>query len=143
MCTISDKLKLCTCKTENVTHLKHYWILYKYQKSEIIMMGEPMLPQEWKIGEENNEYNKTKLATLLNESNCFDVDLSINHKDILELNFTCTSKTNPQSTTHLVYEFIYKNGKWIANEYNPFNTDKLQKQQGKIKSPFTKSPASL
>ena len=26
MCTVSDKLKLCSCKTENVERLKHYWI---------------------------------------------------------------------------------------------------------------------
>lgn len=139
MCTVSDKLKLCTCKTENIKKLKHYWILYKYQKSEIIMMGEPMLPQEWEIGKENDKYNKMKLETLLNERNCFDLELSINNKDILELNFSYTSKTNPKDTTHLVYEFIYKRDKWTVNEYNPFNTDKLQKQQGKIKNPFTKS----
>ena len=139
MCTVSDKLKLCACKTENVERLKHYWILYKYQKSEVIMMGEPMLPQEWEIGKENNKYNKTKLETLLNERNCFDVDLRINNKDILELNFSYTSKTNPEITTHLVYEFIYKKNKWTVSEYCPFNTDKSQKQQGKIKNPFSKS----
>ncbi|MCO6462547.1 MAG: hypothetical protein J5I52_00220 [Saprospiraceae bacterium] len=119
--------------------MKHYWILYKYQQSEIISMGIPMLPQEWEIGKENDKYNKMKLEALLNEGNCFDVDLSINNKDILELHFCYTSKTNPKTTTYLVYEFIYKKNKWIVNEYDPFNTDKLQKQQGKIKNPFTKS----
>ncbi|SDE25101.1 hypothetical protein [Niabella drilacis] len=138
MCTVSDKLKLCTCKTENVEQLKHSWILYKYHKSEVILMGEPMLPQEYEIGKENEEYNKKKLETLLNERNCFDVDLTINNKDILELNFSCTSKANPDRTIHLVYEFIYKKDKWTVSEYDPFNTDKLQKQQGKIKTSFTK-----
>ncbi len=137
MCTVSDKLKLCTCKTENVEQLRHYWILYKYQKSEILLVGTPMLPQEYEIGEENDQYNKTKLEQLLNERNCFDVDLAIRNRDILELNFSFTPKTNSERT-HLVYEFIYKKGKWTINEYDPFNTDKLQKQQGKIKSPFAK-----
>ena len=59
MCKISDKLKLCTCKTENIEQLKNYWILYKYHKSDIIMMGLPMLPQEYQIGKENNENSVT------------------------------------------------------------------------------------
>lgn len=136
MCTVSDKLQLCTCNVENIDQLKHYWILYKYQKSEIFLMGEPMLPQEYIIGENNDAYNKKKLETLLNERNCFDIELPINNKDILELNFTYTSKTDPENTVHLVYEFVYKKNKWKVHEFGPFDTDKLQKHRGKIKNPF-------
>lgn len=136
MCTVSDKLKLCTCKIENVEQLKHYWILYKYQKSEIVLMGEPMLPQEYEISTDNDEYNKAKLEILLNERNCFDIDLTLSNKDILELNFTYASKSQPENTIHLVYEFVYKKNKWIVQNFNPFNADKLQKDQGKIKNPF-------
>ena len=136
MCKVSDKLKLCTCKIKNVYQLKHYWILYKYQKSNEHLVGESVLPQQFKIGIENDEYNANQLATLLNDGNCFDIDLTINHKDILELNFTCDLHTATKESLHLVYEFVYKKRKWIINDPDPFNTDKLHKNQGKIFNPF-------
>lgn len=137
MCKISDKLKLCTCKTENVRRRKHYWILYRYQKSEVVSMGIPMLPQEFQIGKENDKYIHNKLEEMLNKGNCFDIDLFINNKDILELNFTHNPNSD-KTGIHLVYEFVYKKNKWIANVHNPFNTDKLEKHRGKISNPFAK-----
>lgn len=139
MCKVSDKLKLCTCKTEDIERLKNYWILYKYHKSDIIMMGEPMLPQYYEIGKETNEYNYNKLEELLNAGNCFDIDLEINNKDILELNFTYSSASDKTKRIHLVYEFVYKKNKWTANEYDPFDTNKLEKNKGKVVNVFNKS----
>lgn len=136
MCTVSDQLKLCTCKTEDIEQLKQYWILYKHQKSKMVMIGEPLLPQGSEISEENDEYNKATLSKLLNERNCFDINLTIHNGDILELNFSCPSKTQPEQTVHLTYEFVYKKSKWITHESDPFNTNKVQKHQGKIKNAF-------
>lgn len=99
-------------------------------------MGEPMLPQAYEIGNKNDEYNKAKLEILLNEGNCFDIDLALSNNDILELNFTYASKANPANTIHLVYEFIYKKNKWILHEFDPFYKYKLRKHQGKINNPF-------
>lgn len=139
MCKISDRLKLCTCKTEDVELLKNYWILYKYKKSNVFLMGEPMLPQYYEIGKETNEYNYNKLEELLNTRNCFDIDIEINNKDILELNFTYSFSSEKIQQIHLVYEFVYKNNKWRANEYDPFDTNKLEKSNGKIVNVFNKN----
>lgn len=55
MCTISDKLKLCTCKAADVEALKHYWVLKKPVENGIIMIGTIMLPAN--IGVEIEKYN--------------------------------------------------------------------------------------
>ncbi|MBS1744529.1 MAG: hypothetical protein JST21_00010 [Bacteroidetes bacterium] len=139
MCKVSDKLKLCTCKTKNIEQLKHYWILYKYQKSNIILVGEPILPQEYEIGKETNEYNYNKLEDLLNGENCFDIDIEINNKDILILKFTCSQTPDKTKQIDLVYEFVYKNYKWTANEYDPFDTNRLEKYKGKVVTSLNKN----
>lgn len=139
MCKVSDKLKLCTCKTQHVEQLKHYWILYRYQKSEIILMGEPMLPQEYEIGKEDDVYNYKKLEEMLNEENCFDVGLPVSNKDILELNFSCIINSNTKEERRLVYEFIYKEDRWTANEFDPFDTNRIEKHKGEITNPFIKT----
>lgn len=140
MCKISDHLKLCTCKKKDVENLQHYWILYKYQKREIFLVGETIPPQKFDIGIENDAYNFIRLAAMLNEGNCFDIDLTPGFRDILQFNFTYHS--NPEAGNKkksLVYEFIYKKNKWMPNNYNSFNSNKMQKNQGKIIHPFEQS----
>lgn len=102
-------------------------------------MGEPMLPQEYQIGKESDRYNYKKLETMLNTENCFDIALTINNYDILELNFSYNRNTEANETIHLVYEFIYRNNKWKPNVYDPFNTNKLKKNNGKIVNPFART----
>ncbi|MBS1756728.1 MAG: hypothetical protein JSU03_05575 [Bacteroidetes bacterium] len=137
MCIVSDKLKLCTCKTENVEQFKHYWILYKYQKSGIDLVGIPMLPQEWEIGKETDEYNYRRLEKMLNAESCFDIDIELRNKDILEMHFSCNKNSDSKYPIHLVYEFAYKNKKWRTNAHDPFDTDRLEKHKGKIVNPFS------
>jgi len=139
MCKVSGKLKLCTCKTQNVESLKHYWVLHKFHKSEFEIMGLPVLPQGFEIGHETDRNNGDSLQAMLNEGNCFDVELQIDNKDILELHLSCTLKSDNKNEVHLVYEFEYKKGKWRKTSFDPFNTDKLQKDQGKIVNPFVKT----
>lgn len=134
MCTISDKLKLCTCKTDDIEKLEHYWVLYKYEKSDIIKMGLPVMPQEFEIGESVNENNYNKIEEMLNAGYCFDMELPLSNKDILELIFTCRNKND--RTICLVYEFVYRKNKWVKREHDPFDTDKAEKQAGKIINPF-------
>lgn len=111
MCTISDKLKLCTCKTDDMEILKHYWVLKKPVESSIIMIGTIMPPAN--IGVEVEKYNVDTLTKQLNEGNCFDKDVMLIHGEnyILELHFTCFPKLYAEN--YLVYAFIYKNGKWV------------------------------
>ena len=138
MCNVSKNLKLCTCSIVDIEKLDNFWILYNYKKSQIIMIGEPMLLQEFEIEEGVDKSNFETLAKMLNADNCFDVELEIKNKAILEINFGCKIKNREKKKVNLVYEFIFKNGKWIANGYDPFNANKLQIQQDKILNPFQK-----
>ena len=68
MCKISNNLKLYVCKAKNVAQLKNYWILYKFHKSGIEILGDLMMPQEFKIGKEINQYNVKQLEAMLNKN---------------------------------------------------------------------------
>ena len=86
MCKISDKLKLCTCKAKDIYKLKHYWKLKKLNGSELIIVGEMILPVQ--IGEQAERYNITTLTKLLNAGTCFDVAPILQENDVLYLHFT-------------------------------------------------------
>ena len=45
MCTISSKLKLCTCKTKDVYSLKNFWVLHRFVKGKNeVVLGETIMP---------------------------------------------------------------------------------------------------
>jgi len=136
MCTISDKLKLCTCKAADVEVLKHYWVLKKPLENGIIMIGTIMPPAN--IGVEIEKYNIDALTKQLNDGNCFDKDVMLIHGEnyILELHFTCFPELYAEN--YIVYAFIYKNGKWLETEYDHFENNLGKIQGGRIVNPFKK-----
>lgn len=136
MCTVSDKLKLCTCNTTDVERLKHYWILKMPEENGITMIGTIMPPVI--IGEEVEKYNVETLTKQLNSGNCFDKDLNLilGEKYILELYFTCFPKLYTEN--YLAYAFVHKNGKWQETEYDYFGNNTRKVQGGKIVGPFKK-----
>jgi hypothetical protein len=83
MCKISDKLKLCSCRIENVQRLKHYWVLNRPEDKGVFILGEIVPPAD--IGERVEKYNINSLRKQLNNGNCFDVNLVHQENDILEL----------------------------------------------------------
>jgi hypothetical protein len=85
MCTVSDQLKLCSCKTEKVENLKHYWILKRHNGENYCIIGEPILPAD--IGDDADKVNSRILQKQLNSGNCFDIELQHQENDILELHF--------------------------------------------------------
>jgi hypothetical protein len=138
MCKVSDKLKLCTCKAENVEKLKHYWVLNRYHRRNDCIMGEILPPPD--IGEIVEKYNIGTLLKLLNEGNCFDTELQLKQNDILELHFTL----NPEKYfgNYLAYAFVFKNNKWKVGDYDPFGNNMEEIQNGKILRPFAKRTGS-
>ena len=139
MCIISDKLKLCSCKTENVELLKHYWILKRFTKKTEWLVGEMMLPAN--IGETADRLNQTTIQNQLNSGNCFDVELNHQENDILELHFTY--KVDPEIHFNLIcngdflaYSFKFKKEKWRKGEYNTFAANLIEVQKGNIRNPF-------
>ena len=113
MCKVSDKLKLCSCKTGNAQQLKHYWVLNRPEDKGVYTLGDIIPPAD--IGEQVEKYNIHSLRKQLNNGNCFDVNLAHQENDILELHFTCRQKPADDNPTpghgnYLVYAFIYKKG---------------------------------
>lgn len=107
MCTISNKLKLCTCGTKNVYTLKNFWVLHRFVKGKNdIVVGETIMPYfnpavDVKLNEET-------LLKLLNEGNIFDFDIALKDKDLLHLAFTFDGDEE-----HNNYGFEFKKGNWI------------------------------
>ena len=57
MCTVSDKIKFCTCNVGEADILNHYWVLYRHNKDKNeLIIGETILPDDFiPFYEENKE----------------------------------------------------------------------------------------
>ncbi|MDB5227009.1 MAG: hypothetical protein JWN78_1202 [Bacteroidota bacterium] len=114
MCRISDKLKLCTCTTQDVTKQENYWILHQFIKDrEHIIIG--MMQVHMNITDFDIENNKS-IEKQLNQPGIFDQDFKLKNSDYLEMHF------NNVPGKHLIsYGFHYNNGKWRGERH--FYTD--------------------
>jgi hypothetical protein len=132
MCEISDQLRLCTCAITELETLKDYWVLYRPDGGNNVLVGMTKLPANFYITQ--NESNEKKLLHLLNEGNCFDVDLNQQEGDVLELHLACMPENADELNTlpYLAYTFKWENRKWGKTEYDSFynNLDEIGK--GKI-----------
>ena len=131
MCIVSDKIKFCTCVNGSVENLKHYWILYSFNKDKnFACMGEPMMPTSMR--DLSFEENQSTLLNRLNEPDAFDVPLKFKAKDLLEIVINNTSDFHETFT----YSFKFKNGKWLVEETDPFEIMNHydEENSGKIKS---------
>ena len=142
MCKVSNKLKLCSCKTAKVEELRHYWVLNRPDDKGLYAEGSLMPPAD--IGEEVEKFNIQRIRKHLNDGNCFDVTLSHQENDILELHFTCLQRPAlgygfDHSGNYLVYAFVFKSGKWKKTSYDAFNNNMSAVQEGKILQPFIRN----
>ena len=136
MCIVSDKIKFCTCANGSVENLKHYWILYSFNKDKnFACMGEPMMPTSMR--DLSFEENQSTLLNRLNEPDVFDVPLKFKAKDLLEIVINNTSNFHETFT----YSFKFKKGKWEAEETDPFDIMNHfdEENSGKIKSALRKN----
>ncbi len=139
MCKVSDQLRLCSCKATNVEKLKHYWILKRHDGGSNFILGEAILPAD--IGEDANKINVSTLAKMLNNGNCFDIEMQHQENDIMELHFTFHADPEkydmlPCGRNYLAYAFVFKNNKWRKTVYDPFGANLQEIQKGKIVRPF-------
>lgn len=130
MCTISDKIILCTCNIKNIDNLKHYWILFRFDPEEgELLVGEPLGLYEFLQTENPN--NTALLLDKLNNKNLFDQPLQFKNKDrlLISIHF----KENEYATD---FGFEYKNGKWDINEFDYFGwkNEHIEIKEGKIKN---------
>ncbi|MBS1745435.1 MAG: hypothetical protein JST21_04625 [Bacteroidetes bacterium] len=141
MCTVSDNLKLCTCKVKNVKQLKDYWILKRPTEKTLWVEGIILIPKG--IDKKSDKLNQAIILKQLNNGNCFDIEIQHNENDILELHFSY--KFEPENnqplffnSDYLVYAFKFEKGKWKIDEYDPFEMDFYEVHKGKIVSPSSK-----
>lgn len=114
MCTISNKLKLCTCKTKDVYLLKNFWVLHRLIKGKNeIVVGEVMLPYLNPLVD--IESNKKTLLNLLNDRNVFDCNIALKNKDLLHI----ALKFDGDEWQHNNYGFEFKKGSWENVDYDP------------------------
>jgi hypothetical protein len=115
MCTISNKIKLCSCKVSSSDKLKHYWVLHRRNKDKNEMVvGQLLLP-----GEDvalHYESNYQTLENRLQESDVFDLQLDFKTRDVLEIVIN-----NHDYATRAVYSFRYTKKQWIRFEIDTFD----------------------
>jgi len=140
MCQVSEKIKLCTCKTKNVEQLKHYWRIKRRSKKAYSIVGEISMPAD--IGEENDKLNKDNILNQLNTSNIFDIEMQHKHNDVLELIFSFKADREkflnfqPNVGDYLAYAFKFKNGEWKKYDYKNWVVGSDEVHKGKIVNPF-------
>ncbi|MBP8191998.1 MAG: hypothetical protein KAX69_00235 [Chitinophagales bacterium] len=133
MCTVSDKIKFCTCPAGDARELNHYWILHRKNKGKNLMLiGEPVFEhyKELSYFEPNNNI----LCNRLNETDAFDIPMDFKEKDQFEIVFN-NHGSYDERITHC---FVYKKGKWIITEYDVFSfMNKFDEtDSGIIENPF-------
>ena len=131
MCIVSDKIKFCTCATEDVEKLKHFWKLYRFNNgNELICVGTPMIPTS--IIDTSFKLNKKALLNRINEIDAFDVPLELQSKDLLEI----VINNNIKGIDRFTYCFKFIKNKWKAVGADPFDlmNNYDEEQSGKIKS---------
>jgi hypothetical protein len=119
MCTVSDKLKLCTCgvDADEIYKMPNYWVFYKYEKDRTYrVLGMPYFPETIKLDDHN--YNLKHIPKMLNEGNVFDFEIQVKHKDRLLLRLTLPAENGREAEIN--YGFEYRHGKWINKEYDYF-----------------------
>ncbi len=78
-------------------------------------MGMPIMPYD--LLQPNFQLNKHTLANRLNEPDAFDKAISFRAKDQLEI----VINNLLDDTRRMVFCFRYKKGKWLEEEYDPFD----------------------
>ena len=65
MCEISDQLRLCTCAITDLENLKDYWVLYRPDGGNNVLVGMTKLPANFYISQ--NESNEKMLLYRLDK----------------------------------------------------------------------------
>ena len=130
MCQISSHLKLCTCSKNKIFSSNSYWILYRWKKSDEVIVGEPIFPDNNFIDPADELSNQEKLITILNQDNCFDFELQLEDKDSLEINIQCPRENG--RSINLIYAFVFIDGVWKSMTYDPFDMERQEKKYGVI-----------
>jgi hypothetical protein len=114
MCTPTNELKLCTCKFGKSLP-DNYWILHRFTTKDEQIMGSLIC---------DYNHNITETAAIaafifasINNADCFDKDLSIKNKDVLEIHIF-------HNKANYLYYYKYVKGRWTeAENFNAFDIE--------------------
>lgn len=111
MCTVSDKLKLCTCAAQDYNQLKHYWTFHRFIAGKAnYIVGEALIAY---LDRDLNQLNYCTILQQLNEGSPFDIDLKPLKKDRL-----CLSFASDDAGSRVYYGFRYTGRKWVKCVYD-------------------------
>jgi len=132
MCQISDKIKFCNCSSASIESLKHYWLLYRYEKQNVsFTLGLAAMPSY--LRDENFKINQSTILERLNSKEGFDKNMEFKEKDVFEVGINHNRIDEEQS---LFYQFVFKKDRWhpikldpfaLINKYKAFHFGKLRK----------------
>ena len=116
MCIVANKIKFCSCTNRSVNKLDHYWILHRFNEGkDMLTIGEPIMSYE--MTHPAYEINADLLRQRLNDNDAFDIPITFEENDQLEIVFNHLAKDTSKRVT---YCFKYKEGKWQSEDYEPF-----------------------
>ncbi|MBK8518407.1 MAG: hypothetical protein IPL55_19620 [Saprospiraceae bacterium] len=108
MCEVSNKIIFCTCHSD-LDELEDAWIYARFvDGKEEYIIGMPIMPNF--INPVTHKANRYRICRMLNQRNCFDIDILHIDRDQLHLSFDKYS---------LFYSFEYRNSKWRSIESEP------------------------
>jgi hypothetical protein len=136
MCEISENIKFCTCSSDSIDNLKHYWLLYRYDENKDgFILGRVILPSYYR--DQNFKINQSTILERLNNGDGFDKMIEFKAKDIFEVGI---NRLEDATENSFYYQFVFKKGKWHPTKSNTFdlinNYNKVT--FGKLKTPFIK-----
>ena len=116
MCKVSDKIKFCTCSSEDIEiyELENYWVLHRLKTEGFdLLIGSFMLPNE---DAENFEINKQTILKRLKDKDAFDIPISFNDDDNLVIYL---NQNSGKEWEEIIYSFKFKLGEWEYEQYDP------------------------
>lgn len=119
MCTVSDKLKLCTCADEliDIEALDNYWVLYRYNPTkELHVLGLAMPP--YTFNDDNYLKNMFNIAELLDSGIAFDQKFEFKEEDRLEIHLNSQDEEK-----HIQFQYEYDGEEWtpLPEGFKPFS----------------------
>jgi hypothetical protein len=116
MCTISDKLKFCTCSADEInTATESYWQLYRFNPTAgRFIVGAAHRPSLWL--DPNFKLNSQTVLNRLNEPDAFDKELHFERKDRL----TVVIWLKKEDEEPVTYTYKHTGRVWKEAEEDPY-----------------------
>lgn len=128
MCTISNRLKFCTCNTLDQDELDHYWVLYRPKKHKAtFLVGEIASNKNWNLFQ--LESIESILQKELNNPSAFDQVYQFQEGDL----FTICLNNLKSSAERMEFSFIFEDGSWSVEQFQGIPKYKFKKEAtGKV-----------